>query len=140
MLQHTEHALYHFIAAKVEMKELGALSKEAAQQVLEKHARNTLGTSVRIAREHGVLSSDLLKQIESFKEERDWLVHRLAHSDGRQLNIPSREQSLVARLDHFASSAKALQSRIGEEMERFVTSKGVSKQAIEAEMQKILNK
>lgn len=140
MLQHTEHALYHFIAAKVEVKMPGALSIESAQHALEKHARNTLGTSIRIAREHGVLSNELLKQIECFKEERDWLVHRLVHSDGRQLNIPSREQNLLTRLNRFASSAKSLQQNIAAEMKQFVISMGVSEQAIEAEVQKILSK
>jgi hypothetical protein len=44
MLQHTEHALYHFIAAKVEIKTPGALSKEAAQasagETRAKHSGN----------------------------------------------------------------------------------------------------
>lgn len=140
MLQHVEHALYSFIAAKVEIKTPGALSQEAAQRALDKHARNTLGTSVRIAREHGVLSSELLQQIEWFKQERDWLIHRLTHTDGRELDVPSREQNLLARLDHFASAAKALQTRVGKEMEHFVISMGISKQAIEAAAQKILTK
>ncbi len=68
--------------------------------------------------------------LEAFKIERDWLVHRSLHENGDDLYLNSERRKLLERLNKFTEDAKRLQRLIGEELEDFVVSKGVSRELI----------
>jgi hypothetical protein len=129
-LQHVENALNTFITLKVEIKEIGSVGPEAGEAILAKHRRNTLGTSIRIAKEKDVLSAELLVALEEFKEERDWLVHRSMNQNAEDLYLNSRRSALINRLHKFSNEAMQLQKLIAKELEDFVVSKGVSREWI----------
>ena len=129
-LQHVEDALSTYITVKAEIKERGGTSAENAKLLLSKHRRNTLGTSIRFAKERQVLDPELLAMLEAFKAERDWLVHRSLHENGDDLYLNSDRHILLERLNKFSEDAKRLQGLIAEELENFVVSKGVSRKWI----------
>lgn len=88
-LQHVEDALSTYITVRAEIKERGGTSAENAKLLLSKHRRNTLGTSIRIAKDRQVLDLELLTMLVAFKIERDWLVHRSLHENGDDLYLNS---------------------------------------------------
>ncbi|MHB1116480.1 hypothetical protein [Sideroxydans sp.] len=130
-LQHVENALNTFITLKVEIKEPGSVAPEAGEAILAKHRRNTLGTSIRIAKEKEVLSAELLVALEKFKDERDWLVHRSMNQNADDLYINTRRNELIDRLHKFVNEATQLQKLIAKELEDFVVGKGVSREWIQ---------
>lgn len=129
-LQHVEDALSTYITVKTEIKERGGASAENAKLLLSKHRKNTLGTSIKLAKERQVLHPELLAMLEAFKRERDWLVHRSLHENGSDLYLNSDRHLLLERLNKFSEDAKKLQRLIAEELEDFVASKGVSRKWI----------
>jgi hypothetical protein len=68
-LQMMEDALHTTITVKHDVKTPGAIPQNEAKSLLAQHRRKTLGQSL-------ILSPNLQKSLEEFKEERDWLVHR----------------------------------------------------------------
>jgi hypothetical protein len=130
-LQHVEHALNTFLTVKGDIKEIRSVSEEEGEKILSKHRRNTLGTSMRIAKEKGVLSKELMSALNVFKEERDWLVHRSMNENGDDLYLNKDRQALFERLEEFAEQAKGLQKMIAKELEDYVVGKGVSREWIQ---------
>lgn len=129
-LQHVENALNVCITVKGEIKEIGSVNAETGEGFLAKHQRNTFGTSLRIAKEMNILSVELMEQLESFKKERDWLVHKSMNQNADDLYLNSDRNLLLNRLNNFSENAQKLQNLIGKELEDFVVSKGVSREWI----------
>ena len=129
-LQHVENALATCLTVKGEIKEIGSVSAEQAERILSKHRKNTLGTSLRLAEEKGILSDDLMLALRAFKEERDWLVHRSLNDNGDDLYLDSARRAVIERLEKFGEQARQLQRLVAQELENFVVSKGASKQWI----------
>ena len=130
-LQRVEDALSTFITLKRDIKVRGAMPKAQAEAVLARHRSDTLGTSVRIARQGQVLSPSLQDRLEKFKKERDWLVHRSLHQNGDDLYIDERRYLLLNRLAAFSEKAVILQRLIAAELEEFVVAQGISREWIE---------
>ena len=129
-LQHVENALNTFLTVKGDIKEIRSVSEDEGEKMLSKHRRNTLGTSMRIAKEKDILSSELMFALNTFKEERDWLVHRSMNENGDDLYLNKDRQALFERLDDFAEQARSLQKMIAKELEDYVVGKGVSREWI----------
>lgn len=125
-LQYVEDALHTLITLKVEVKTPGRVTQGKAQQLLAKHRRNTLGTSLRIAKENNVVTSSLEAKLVHFKEERDWLVHRSLNSHRELLYTDEGRVEMFERLAKFLSEAKALQHNIVDELALFAKRHGVS--------------
>jgi len=125
-LQNLEDALQTYITIKVEIKEVGVMNAEQAEELLKKHRANTLGTSLKIAKDNNVLSEKLVKRLEVFKKERDWLVHRSVHQNGKDLYLNDKRYELMERIERFSEEALALQTAVAQEFEDFSVSKGVS--------------
>lgn len=129
-LQHVEYALASCLTVKGEIKEPRSVDKDQAENILAKHCRNTLGTSIRLAEEMGVLSQKLMMTLYNFKIERDWLVHRSLNENGDDLYTDAGREAILKRLSEFADQAKALQRLIAKELEDYVVEKGVSREWI----------
>lgn len=126
-LQHVESALATCIAVKGEIKEIGSVSQIDGNKILAKHRRNTLGTSIRIAKERGILSDELMRALGVFKEERDWLVHKSMNENGDDLYLGGARHALLTRFEEFSDHARHLQKLIAKELEDYVVSKGISR-------------
>lgn len=137
-LQHVEDALATYITVKRDIKTRGGKPATEAESILAKHRTSTLGTALRASREAEVLSQSLQERLEKFKNERDWLVHRSLHQNGKDLYEDEKRYPLMQRVDEFSKEALALQRAIAAELEEFVVSQGADRQWIEAYAQQQL--
>jgi len=137
-LQNVEEALNTCITIKGDIKNIGSVSKIEGDNMLSKHRRNTLGTSLRIATKKNILSADLIKELKLFKEERDWLVHRSVYQNGDDLYHNEKRYELLFRIKSFINNALKLQKLISKELEAFVIQQGVSKEWIDNNARKII--
>lgn len=131
-LQHVESALTTCLTVMGDIKEVGTVGRQEAEKILARHQRNTLGTSLRLAEEKGVLTQRLMVALREFKKERDWLVHRSMNENGDDLYLNSSRQAIFQRLERFSEQARTLQKLIAQELEDYVVGKGVSKRWIHA--------
>lgn len=129
-LQNLEDALHTCITVKRDIKVRGSVSPNKANEILLGHRKKTLGQSLKIARDAHVLSPDLQKRLDTFKEERDWLVHRSVHQNGHDLYTEDKRFALILRIRRFSDEALLLQKLIAKELEDFVVSQGLSQAQI----------
>lgn len=130
-VQYVEDALHTLLALKVEIKVAGVVAEKQANELLAKHRRSTLGTALRIAKEHNVLPASLFNRLTKLKEERDWLVHRSQNQDGRNLYTEPGRMDVLERLESLYEETIFLQSEIAEQVHSFVLSCGIKKEQIE---------
>ena len=131
-LQYVEYALNTLIALRVDIREPGRVTHEAAQAALAKHRGGVLGNSVKTARDNSLLPIELEQELSAFIAERNWLIHRSIDSHGELLYTEAGRTETFARLEKFISDAKALQHGIAEQIEQFAESQGVSARTTEA--------
>jgi hypothetical protein len=81
------------------------------------------------------VSPALQSRLETFKAERDWLVHRLQQSR-KDLYEDNARSKLLHRIDTFSDEALTLQTAVTAEMQEFVVSLGASAESIEARARK----
>jgi len=129
-LQNVEEALHCFITVKKDLKTRGAVPEEEADKLLKKNQRRTLGQSLYISREVGVLTSKLQERLEKFNEERKWLVHKCVPSNREDLYVDSTRYALMKRIKKFSEEAGELHKSISKELEDFVCTQGVSRDTI----------
>jgi hypothetical protein len=129
-LQNLEDALHTCIAVKRDIKARGSVPPDKAEAILLRHRGNTLGKSLKIALEAKVLSPELQKRLDTFKEERDWLVHRSVYQNRQDLYVEDKRFALILRIQQFSEEALVLQKLIAKELEDFVVSQGVSREQI----------
>lgn len=130
-VQYVEDALHTLLALKVEIKLPNIVGEEQANHFLAKHRRSTLGTTLRIAKEHKVLPESLFNRLAILKEERDWLVHRAQSQDGRSLYTESGRTNMFNRLGSLYEETTLLQSEVAEQVQAFVLSCGIKKEKLE---------
>ena len=74
---------------------------------------------------------DLMRALDRFKDERDWLVHRSQHSYGDRLYTEVGRSEMLLRLDAFTEEARRLQKAVLQEINTFVASAGIDIEAAE---------
>jgi hypothetical protein len=125
-IQYLEDVLHTFLTIKVEIKEPGNIEKNEAMALLDKHRRATLGTAIRTAENARVLPQELIDQLRSLKDERDWLVHRSMHQDGDGLYTDYGRKAVFSRLALLQEQTIRLKSQIMSEVEAFCSGHGIS--------------
>lgn len=125
-IQYLEDVLQTFLTIKVEIKKPGKVEMSEAMAVLDKHRRATLGTAIRTAENAKALPQELIKQLRSLKDERDWLVHRSMHQDGDGLYTDHGRQAVFSRLALLQEQTIHLKSQIMSEVEAFCSGHGIS--------------
>lgn len=130
-LQYVEDVLTNLIALKVEIRTPGRVGLKEAQELLAKHRRNTLGTSVKIVREKSLVRPELLDRLTRFKEERDWIIHRSQQTHGDGLYTDQGRAEMFSRLERFEEEAHSLMRAVAEELNEFMRGHGVDLAAAE---------
>jgi len=130
-LQYVEDVLTHLITVKVEIRSPGRVGMKEAQELLSKHRRNTLGTSLKIVREKLLVRPELLDRLTKFKEERDWIIHRSQQTHGDALYTDPGRSEVFLRLGRFEEEANSLRKAIAEEINDFMRGHGVDIAAAE---------
>ena len=123
-VQYAEDALNALITIKRDVGTPGKVTAQEASNLLKGHRRNTLGTSIRLARESRLVSDALLQQLMWLKNERDWIVHRSQYSVGDAVLKDSGRSNLVLRLDTFVKESAGITAMLMEEMRGFVAAEG----------------
>jgi hypothetical protein len=139
-LQNLEDTLHKCITVKRDIKVRGSILPEKAEAILLGHRANTLGKSLKIAREAQLFNPELQKRLDTLKEERDWLVHRCVYQNRQDLYVEDKRLALILRIQAFSEEAMLLQKLIAKEMEDFVVSQGVDRQQIMSLAQENLRK
>jgi hypothetical protein len=139
-LQNVEDVLHTYITIKRDVKVRAGMPVEQAENILQKHRKNTLGSALKISREANIFSSQIQKRLEEFKEERDWLVHRSVYQNREDLYLEDKRYALINRIDKFAEEAIQIQKLIAEELESFVVAQGVNREWIYQQAQESINK
>jgi len=130
-LQYMEDALHTFITLKVDIKKIGSVNEKEGEKYLSKRRSNTLGVSLKVAKENHILSKELETRLELFLGERNWLVHRSVNQNGDDLYLDFTRNKLIARIEEFVSEAQILHKVFGKEIEKFTTSQGLSQKWVE---------
>lgn len=131
-IQHLEDALSMAIAIKMDFKDaaLGSVPSDRASEILAKRRRPTLGVAVGLTREKSIFDEQLQRRLEEFLEERNWLVHRLVHQNGDDMNVSDRRELLFSRVDCIAAEASRLHGVIGDDLVAFMMAKGAKREGI----------
>lgn len=139
-LQHLEDALSTSIAMKRDIKMRGSVSEAKMHEILRKHRRRTLGDSVNVAKKAKIYAENIQNRLDDFLKERNWLIHRLIHENGDDMNLNDKREKLFLRVEMFVDEAKNLQKEIGEDLINFAASQGVSPAWVEAYAQEQFDK
>lgn len=129
-LLNVEEALNNYIVLKKDVKVPGAVPFDQAEALLTKQRKNTFGKSLKIAREAQILSEELQQRLDSFKDERNWLVHHLMHKHHEDLYLDETRSALMNRLSAFSDEAQILHRLVETEMENFVVAHGIDRKKI----------
>ena len=138
-LQYLEVALDQVITLKVDIQAPGRFTMEECLAKLERNQRNTLGVSLKKARQHQVLDDAMLARLEALNEERAWLVHRSLTKNGDDLYEDVGRKAVLQRVEAFAKEAHVLQHEVTLEVARFIEGFGYDVQAIGEEAEADLN-
>lgn len=130
-IQYLEDVLHTYLTLKIEIREPGRILEKEARELLAKHRRASFGTSLKTAENHAALPSELLAELRTLKEERDWLVHRSMHQDGGLLYTDEGRNAVFARLDTLMERTLELKGKVVAETMAFCAGHGISSQHAE---------
>jgi len=125
LLQNLEDVLATYITMKHDISEPGSVTQEKAESLLKKNRKGTLGTLLKVAFENHIMPNELEERFRQFKEERDWLVHRCAHTNREDLYSTKERHQLIYRIRAIGEESIALRKLTFKDLEQFSLSKGV---------------
>ena len=131
-IQHVEDALSHSIVIKKTRPEL----KKEADILLDKQRSYTLGKSIKIARQEGLYTETLKKELDDFLEKRNWLIHKSIAHNRREWDLNVSRDKLMANIKAITIQGHSLQRLIEEDLMQFAEDNGVDMSKVKAEINK----
>lgn len=119
-IQIVEQALSHSITIKMNPDE----TKEKANAFLKKQQRYTLGNAIKTALEKKLFNSDIEKELSSFLEQRNWLVHNVLIGNEEDFNSGKIKEALFQKIKSISDKAESIQYLIENDIIEFCSSKG----------------
>lgn len=138
-LQYVEDALATYITMKHHVKMPGRIPEKKAEKILKKYRKNTLGQLLNNAFDNKIMPPKLEKRFRDFKKERDWLVHRCVHQNGKDLYVDNTRYAIMSRIEDFCVEAGTLQNVVYSELKEFSKYRGVDMEKAERSAQKHIN-
>lgn len=137
-VQHLEDALSRSIALKIDLKDAapGSVPRDKADSILLKRRRMTLGHAVNCTSKSAVYGRQIQNKLESFRKERDWLVHHLLYKGGEDMNIDEKREALFERISQVILDAVELQKLLRDDLEDFAVRKGMRRETIHSVAQR----
>jgi hypothetical protein len=118
-IQSLEFTIAHYLVM-VHKLEPG-VARTTAEKVFDDTSKKTLGNLLSDLRRNEHHSSSLLRKLETFVPERNWLVHTSRHVSQQQVFTASKRHILLSRLNKIADDAleimKAFQTALEAHME-----------------------
>lgn len=118
--QMVEQALSYSITIKMNPEE----TKEIADGFLKKQQRYTLGTSIKIAVEKKLFNTAIQDELNSFLEQRNWLVHSVLIGNEEDFNAGNIKEELFQKIKSISDKAENIKRVIEYDMIDFCYSKG----------------
>lgn len=118
-IQIVEQALSHSITIKMNPDE----TKEKADAFLKKQQRYTLGNAIKTALEKKLFNSDIEKELSSFLEQRNWLVHNVLIGNEEDFNSGKIKEALFQKIKSISDKAENIQHLIENDIIEFCSSK-----------------
>ena len=115
-----EQALSCSITLKMNPK----ATKEKAEEVLKNHQRYTLGKAIKIANKEKLYNSSLQNELNTFLDQRNWLVHKAMAENCHDKNWENEKEKLFRKIKSISDKAESIQREIEYDMINFCTSKG----------------
>lgn len=119
MAQIVEDALCRAITLKMGP----SLSRKEANEILEKRLSDPLGRVTMLAKKESIFPESLQQALETFKEERNWLVHKCVQVKGF-VHFKSDKTEVFRRIQAITENAHTLQQSIEEDMMEFCEANG----------------
>lgn len=129
-IQYVEDALCVFIMIVGEIKTPGAWNDEDIAVLVKKNRSFTFGKLLSVAKKKITLSDDLRERLQSFKEERNWLIHRVNHESGNSLYVLEERTLIFSRIEHIYEEARELQAKILNELTKYLDDQGIDSEKI----------
>jgi len=118
--QVVEQTLSHSITLKMNPDE----TKERADEFLRRQQRYTLGQSIKIANEKKLYNLSLQEHINTFLEERNWLVHNVISGNEEDFNSGIIKKELFDKIHYIADRAAIIHRLIEYDLIDFCSSRG----------------
>lgn len=115
-------------------------SMESAETALEDAVSMTMGNLLREFRKCATIDIEFDRRLACFKEERDWLCHRIYRQSHTAIFSTKSLQTLFARLDDYTSEAKSLATILDHNFDLWRIKNGVSDDLLEIEIRKNVEK
>lgn len=118
--QALEQALSYSITLKMNPEE----TKEQADEFLKKQQRYTLGMAIKIALEKNIFSSTIQDELNSFLEQRNWMVHSVLIGNEKDFNAGNIKETLFQKIKSISDKAEDIKRVIEYDMIDFCSTKG----------------
>jgi len=138
-IQALEDTLAHFITIALKVTDRSKAMDEA-EKVLGDVRGLTLGRLVGEIKTSIQLPEGFEESLKTFLDERNWLIHRIWRLHHTDIYHADRFSLLLKRIDKLADESKKFNHIFADMLERYVVSKGVSREFIDNEAEKTLKK
>lgn len=119
-IQMLEQALSYSITLKMNPEE----TKEKADEFLKKQQRYTLGTAIKTASEKKLFNTAIQEELNSFLQQRNWLVHSVIVGNEENFNAGTIKEELFQKIKSISDKAESIQHVIEYDIIEFCSSKG----------------
>lgn len=128
--QIVEQALNYSITLKMNPSE----TKERADEFLKNHQNYTLGQAIKFAIKENLYSMSLQDKLNTFLQQRNWLVHKAMLESQNDLNTENMKEELFDKIKSISNKAESIQREIEYDMINFCSSKGKDMSRILAQL------
>lgn len=127
-IQILEDAISHSLSIKKDAPEPDSITRAEAKKIVERYRRKyTLGDAIKLAGKENIYSKALLKDLQNFSLERNWLVHRCMAENMDDIESGfSGRNNLFYRIKRIGIWANQLQRAVEIDLENFCFSKGMN--------------
>lgn len=114
-LQHVESVLSTYLTIKSTKP-----NKEEVANSLKKYRSFTLGQAIKIGKEKNIIPPLMLYELENFKEERNWLIHKSIYQNYTDFLDGKQSKIFLKKINNFTNKAISLYKSITKDLEEFV--------------------
>lgn len=112
------------LSCSITLKMNPAVTKEQADEFLEKQQSYTLGKAIKIAKAKKLYSSTLEGELNLFLDQRNWLVHKAMPESQHDKRWEEKKEELFNKIKSISNKAEALHRAIEFDMITFCSSQG----------------
>ena len=117
-----------------------AKARTEVEAMFAKAGKSTLGQLLRAIESTGTAPQNLVDALDAFVDKRNWLVHHSRRETRKAMYSASGRETTIARFAAIADEALDLAKHFQASTEAHLETLGISKDQIDRDMEKLLNK